>query len=62
MVLENTTVDGDKLVLCRQDLEVQREACIKTMAQYKAEHDPDMYIFSMGHLAAINDLLNSFAR
>ena len=62
MVLQNTIVEGDMLKISRSNLEVQREACVTTMAQYKVEKDADMYLFAMGHLAAINDLLSAFER
>lgn len=62
MTLQKAIVDGNRLSLSRQELEVALEACIATQLEYKAKNDMNMWLFSAGYIEALKDLLSSFDR
>lgn len=62
MTLQKAIVDGNRLSLTRQELEISLEACITTQLEYKAQKDMDMWLFSAGYIEALKDLLSNFDR
>lgn len=58
MILNNTEVRGDKLIIDINELKLQLKACIDTQIDAKEKNDFTTWLIAAGHIEAIKDLLS----
>lgn len=60
MILQNTEVRGNRLLIDRDELMLQLNVCLDVQNKAMNENDFNTWLLAAGHIEAIKDLLACF--